>query len=140
MRMAVPGKLKKRGPVWWRMAALTLLLGSFSCSYARYNTYPERAPHFSQIGWASYYDASFDGRRTASGEPYRPQAFTAANRSLPLGTRVWVTNWTNGRRVAVRINDRGPWVHGRIIDLSWAAAKRLRMLKRGVARVRIEVF
>ncbi len=88
-------------------------------------------------GLASWYGPGFHGRRTASGEIYNMYAFTAAHRVLPLGTYVLVTNLENGRRVVVRINDRGPFVPGRIIDLSYAAARALGMVKKGVARVRV---
>jgi peptidoglycan lytic transglycosylase len=80
------------------------------------------------------------GRRTASGERFDPAALTAAHRELPFGTRLRVTNLDNGRSVTVRINDRGPFAQGRILDLSFAAARELGMLRSGVARVRIEVL
>jgi len=93
-----------------------------------------------QDGVASYYGTDFAGRRTASGERFDPQALTAAHRELPFGTRVRVTNLDNGRSVTVRINDRGPFSAGRIVDLSWAAARELDMLRSGVARVRVQVL
>jgi rare lipoprotein A len=97
-----------------------------------------------ELGLAAHYAARFAGRRTASGEPYRPEAFTAAHRTLPFGTLVRVTRVDRtgdpvSGPVTVRINDRGPWRAGRVIDLSAAAARRLRMLG-GVARVRVEVI
>ncbi len=92
-----------------------------------------------QVGIASYYGREFHGRRTSSGELYDMNAMTAAHRKLPFGTLVEVTNLSNGRRVVVRINDRGPWVKGRIIDLSYAAAERLGMIGSGTARVGIRV-
>jgi rare lipoprotein A len=95
---------------------------------------------YQQVGWASYYARKFDGRRTASGERYDRNALTAAHPNLPFGTMLRVTNLTNHRTVTVRINDRGPFAKGRIIDLSYAAAKRLRMLRAGLARVRITVL
>lgn len=95
---------------------------------------------YGRIGYASYYGADFHGRKTASGEAYNMYKLTAAHRSLPLGSRVRVINLENGRRVEVRINDRGPYVRGRIIDLSRQAAKKLGMLKKGIARVRLEVL
>lgn len=88
-------------------------------------------------GLASWYGPKFHGRPTASGEPYNMYALTAAHKILPLGTYVMVTNLENGRKVVVRINDRGPFVPGRIIDLSYAAARALGMVEKGVARVRI---
>jgi rare lipoprotein A len=89
-------------------------------------------------GIASYYAQSFAGKRTASGEPYRPGALTAAHRSAPMGSRVRVTHLGNGRAVTVRINDRGPHVRGRVIDLSWAAARAIGLHRSGTARVRLE--
>ncbi|HFC97681.1 MAG TPA: septal ring lytic transglycosylase RlpA family protein [Thermosulfurimonas dismutans] len=95
------------------------------------------AAGYVEEGLASWYGPGFHGRRTASGEIYNMYAFTAAHRILPLGTYVLVTNLENGRRVVVRINDRGPFVPGRIIDLSYAAARALGMLEKGVVRVRL---
>lgn len=91
-------------------------------------------------GGASYYANRFAGRRTASGERYRPGALTAAHRTLRFGTRVRVTNLRNGRSVVVRINDRGPFHRRRVIDLSRAAAQRIGMIRSGTARVRLEVL
>ncbi len=92
-----------------------------------------------ETGIASWYGEPFHGRRTASGEVYDMELMTAAHRTLALGTVVRVENRDNGRTVEVRINDRGPFVHGRIIDLSRAAARRLDMLGPGTARVRVTV-
>ena len=89
---------------------------------------------------ASYYGRNFHGRRTASGERYDMGALTAAHPDLAFGTRVEVTNLRNGRKVMVRINDRGPFVKGRIIDLSYAAAKQIGMLSQGVVKVSIRVM
>ena len=89
-------------------------------------------------GKASYYAAAHRGKRTASGEAFNPDTLTAAHRSLPFGSRVRVTNLNNQRSVVVRINDRGPHVRGRIIDLSRRAAEKLGMLRAGVVPVRIE--
>lgn len=89
-------------------------------------------------GKASYYSSRHHGRRTASGERFDMHALTAAHRSLPFGSRVRVTNLSTRRSVVVRINDRGPYGRGRIIDLSRAAAERLGMLRSGVAPVRVE--
>lgn len=91
-------------------------------------------------GLASWYGPGFDGNRSASGEIYRQNRMTAAHRSLPFGTKVRVTNLKNGRSVVVRINDRGPFIRGRVIDLSVAAAKALGFMKSGVAPVRIDVL
>jgi len=91
-----------------------------------------------ETGKASYYGDRHHGRKTASGERFDQHALTAAHRSLPFGTRVRVTNLSNERSVVVRINDRGPFVRGRIIDVSRAAAERLGMLRAGVVPVRVE--
>jgi len=90
-----------------------------------------------EVGVASYYADRFHGRRTASGERYDRNALTAAHRRLPFGTRVRVTNLENGHAVDVRINDRGPFVAGRVIDVSYAAARKLGMMQRGVVKVRV---
>ncbi len=90
-------------------------------------------------GMASYYGNEFAGKRTANGEVFNPSAMTAAHRSIPFGSRVKVTNLANGKEVVVRINDRGPWKKGRIIDVSHAAAKKLGMVASGTARVRLSL-
>jgi rare lipoprotein A len=91
-------------------------------------------------GQASWYGPGFYGNRTANGEVFRPGTYTAAQRSLPFGTRVKVTNLNNGRSTVVRINDRGPFVGGRIIDLAHGAASDLGVTASGVATVRLEVM
>ncbi len=88
---------------------------------------------------ASWYGEEFHGRPTSSGEIFDMYKLTAAHRELPLGTRVLVTNLKNRKRVVVKINDRGPFVKERIIDLSYGAAKKIEMIKDGVVRVRIEI-
>ena len=90
-------------------------------------------------GMASHYAESPDANPTASGEPYDKNALTAAHRTLPFGTMVKVTNLENSSTVVVRINDRGPHVKTRIIDVSGAAAKKLDLVDSGTARVRIEL-
>jgi len=100
---------------------------------------PLPAPRSSIIGLASWYGPGFVGQHTASGEVYRRDDLTAASRNLPLGTRVQVTNLSTGRAVIVRINDRGPYVHGRGIDLSQRAAERIGLNHSGVARVSVTV-
>jgi rare lipoprotein A len=102
--------------------------------------YPGRVPSFLQVGVASWYGDHFKRRPTASGEPFDPKDITAAHRTLPLGTMARVTNLANGRSILVRINDRGPYAQGRIIDLSRNAAKQLGMKQDGVAQVRVEVY
>lgn len=93
---------------------------------------------YRRVGIASYYHDWLHGKRTASGEPYDKNALTAAHSTLRLGTTVKVTHLRSGRSVIVRINDHLPPHHGRLIDLSKAAARELRILARGVARVRVE--
>jgi rare lipoprotein A len=93
-----------------------------------------------QTGMASWYGPGFHGKKTASGEIFSQNEMTAASRTLPLGTRVMVTNLANGKQAEVTVNDRGPYVDGRIIDLSKAAARKLGLLHPGTARVRIEVI
>ena len=90
----------------------------------------------SESGLASFY---WHGQQTASGERFNPGAMTAAHRTRPFGQRVRVTNLSNGRAVVVRINDRGPFIRGRVIDLSRGAASAIGMIGAGVARVRISV-
>lgn len=92
-----------------------------------------------QVGTASWYGEFFEGKPTASGEPYNMYDLTAAHMTLPLGTFVRVTNLRNRRSVVVRINDRGPVVPGRIIDLSYNAAKVLKFQQKGLQRVRLDV-
>ena len=91
-----------------------------------------------QNGKASFYADKFNGRKTASGETFRNSKLTAAHKTLPFGTKVKVTNKNNGKSVKVRINDRGPFVAGRIIDLSKKAAKKIDLYKAGVAEVEIK--
>ena len=94
---------------------------------------------YARRGLASYYADWFEGRKTASGEEYRKSEFTAAHRRLPLGTKVKVTNLKNGKSVVVRVNDRGPARHDRIIDLSGAAAEKIDMVSDGVVKVKLRV-
>ena len=88
-------------------------------------------------GIASYY--SYPGR-TASGEKYNPAQLTAAHKTLPFGTKLLVTNLNSGRSVVVRVNDRGPFVRGRVVDVSYAAAQQIGMVHSGVAKVKVEVI
>jgi len=91
-------------------------------------------------GSASWYGVDFHGRRAADGSRYNMYELTAAHRTMEFGTRLLVTNLENGRTVKVTITDRGPFIEGRIIDLSFAAAQQIGMLDTGVARVRLEVI
>ncbi|HEY3972776.1 MAG TPA: septal ring lytic transglycosylase RlpA family protein [Candidatus Sulfotelmatobacter sp.] len=92
-----------------------------------------------QVGTASWYGQIFEGKPTASGEPYEMHDMTAAHLTLPMGSYVRVTNLRNGRAVVVRVNDRGPIVPGRIIDLSYGAAQALQFRQRGLQRVRLDL-
>ena len=102
---------------------------------------PEKIPTDKayQIGIASYYGKKFHGRKTANGETFNMYKLSAAHRVLPLGTVVKVTHLENGRWVVVKVNDRGPYIEGRVLDLSFAAALELEMVKQGTARVMIEI-
>ncbi len=114
------------------LSVFLLLAFSFSqisCSVVRY-----------QSGIASWYGKDFHGKITANGEKYNMYAMTAAHRTLPLGTVVRVTNLSNKKKVKVRINDRGPYVGNRVIDLSYAAAKKIDMLHAGIGKVKIDIF
>ena len=92
-----------------------------------------------QIGTASWYGETFQGKPTASGEPYEMYDMTAAHLKLPMGSYVKVTNLRNGKSVVVRVNDRGPVVPGRIIDLSYGAAQALQFKRRGLQQVRLDL-
>ncbi|MDY6940037.1 MAG: septal ring lytic transglycosylase RlpA family protein [Cyanobacteriota bacterium] len=107
--------------------------------YIVQETQPE--PDLFQIdGWASWYGPGFNGNHSASGEIFDQYAMTAAHRDLPFNTLVRVTNIDNGRSVVVRINDRGPFIHGRVIDLSMGAAEEIGMVSSGTAPVQLEVL
>lgn len=100
----------------------------------------DRATASTQTGLASYYGAELHGHRTASGVRFNRHDLTAAHRSLPFGTRLKVTNLANGRSVVLRINDRGPFVHRRILDVSEAAARQLGFIGRGFTKVKLETL
>lgn len=95
---------------------------------------------YASTGVASWYGPGFYGNRTANGEIYQPGTFTIAHRSLPFGTRVRVTNLNNGRSAIARVNDRGPYVGGRIVDLGQGIASHLGVTSSGLADVRLEVL
>ncbi len=98
----------------------------------------EAGPSGPELGLASFYARSLQGQRTASGGHYNSRAMTCAHRTYAFGTVLRVTDVESGRSVLVKVTDRGPFVPGRVVDLSWAAARRLGILDRGVARVRVE--
>lgn len=103
-------------------------------------TVRQSARGFVQTGRASWYGTKFHGHRTSSGEPYNMYAMTAAHKTLPIPTYVEVHNLDNQRKIIVRVNDRGPFAHGRIIDLSYVAAKKLGITAKGTGRVEIRVI
>lgn len=125
---------------------ISLVIGGGTCTpsplyhHRQGNLSTTQKSAHSETGIASFYGPEFSGRKTASGEIFDPEAFTAAHRTLPFGTLVRVTHLNNNRSVEVRINDRGPFIKGRIIDLSPAAARQLDMIRSGTARVRITVI
>ena len=91
-------------------------------------------------GEASYYAGFHHGKKTASGERFNMHSLTAAHRTLPLGSKIKVTNLNNGKEVVVRVNDRGPYAKGRVLDVSLGAAKKLDMIKTGTAKVSIQIL
>ena len=98
------------------------------------------AKPFTETGKASYYSHKLKGRKMANGDKYRPGKLTAAHKTLPFGTRLKVTNLDTKKSVKVRVTDRGPFVKGRVVDLSYKAAKKVDMVKAGVAPVKIKVI
>jgi rare lipoprotein A len=127
-------KLAMALPVLASLVSLSVGLAALSGGSAH------KAPTVEEVGTASWYGPRFHGKKTANGEVFNQNKLTAAHRTLPLGTTVEVTNVTNGKSVKVKINDRGPYVNGRVIDLSRAAAVRLGMKDAGVAKIQIEVL
>ena len=129
--------MKRSGRPPLLLALLLPLLLWAGC--ARRPPSPEEVPSFRQVGEASWYGPDFHGKITANGERYNMLQMTAAHQTLPFNTLVRVTNLENGRTAVVRINDRGPFLKGRILDLSYAAARALGANSSGVIRVKIEV-
>ncbi len=130
--------------IWDKLSPVILLFSITACSLppAKIKVPVPSPPgsSASQTGVASWYGPGFQGRPTASGAIYDQHELTAAHQTLPLGTRVMITNLENGRFTEVTINDRGPFLKGRIIDLSYAAARTLGMIGPGTIPVRIEVI
>jgi rare lipoprotein A len=126
--------------MWWGRVAVVaaLIAGSQACGL--FHATSPGVVDGRQEGVASWYGPGFHGRRTANGEIYDQYELTAAHPSLPLGSRIMVTSLTNGRAVEVRINDRGPFVGGRVVDLSYAAARVIGMVGPGTMPVRLEVL
>ncbi len=129
-------KISEPTPLWEPRSAL----GNHSPYTVFGKTYRvlSSAEGYSETGIASWYGTKFHGRKTSSGEPYDVYKITAAHKALPLPTYVKVTNLENNRTLVVRVNDRGPFKEGRIIDLSYAAAVQLGVFPKGTARVRVE--
>lgn len=121
------------------IAAWLAMLGLGGCTNPS-SSEGEARRHPSEVGIASWYGPGFHGKRTTSGAIYDQNGLTAAHRTLPLGSSVRVTNLQNRKSIDVVINDRGPFAKGRIIDLSYAAAKRVALIGPGTARVRVEVL
>lgn len=123
---------------------LSIVLSScaFSTTSLGHYEVSRSAPIHEQLeqGKCSWYGPGFHGRKTASGERFNTNAMTAAHKTLPLGSEVEVTNVRNGRTIRVRINDRGPFIKGRIIDLSYAAAKALDTVRAGTGDVQIRII
>lgn len=136
--MRSPG-FRTHDPAPWLRAGFLAILAMLAGGCASTNRPAATPPDLATVGEASWYGIEERGRPTASGEPMDPGALTAAHRTLPFGTIVEVTNLATGATVQVRINDRGPFVHPRVIDLSHEAARRLGMVRQGVAQVRLTV-
>jgi rare lipoprotein A len=126
------------------LVLVVLALATVGCATARRTSVPDSAggpdPGTRLDGMASWYGQQHQGRPTASGEAFDMNKLTAAHRTMPFGTRLRVTNVENGRSVVVRVNDRGPWVNDRVLDVSLAAAKALGMVGDGVTKVEVVVL
>jgi rare lipoprotein A len=139
------------GPQRWRrpgvrLAVCTAFAVAFACAHPETRREPpeaaeREAPRHGRVqtGVASFYGGEFEGRLTASGAIYRGRRMTCAHRTLPFGTVLRVTDVETRRSVVVEVNDRGPYAKGRIVDLSMAAARKLGIVDRGLARVTVEV-
>lgn len=129
------------------LSAVVILLSSCSSAvrfssemHPTYGNYNDAEVATVMYGKASYYADKFEGRSTSSGEKFSNSGLTAAHKSLPFGTLVRVTNLANNRQVVVKINDRGPYVAGRVIDLSKKAAEAIDMISQGIVEVKLEVL
>lgn len=136
LRAATP-----RGLRGWGVLSVLAALALQACAPGARPTAPTLLrPGAAETGHASWYGRPHHGRMTASGERYDMHALTAAHPTLPFGTRLRVVNLANDREVELRVNDRGPWIRGRILDLSYAAARALGALQAGVIRVRVTIL
>ena len=122
------------------LRALLIVLATLLASSAMANDLTLGDPGWTQTGKASYYSSRLHGRGTASGEPYDETDLTAAHPQLPFGTLIEVTNLYNNRSVVLRINDRGPFIDHRVIDLGHGAASELGLTASGIAQVKLEVL
>jgi len=126
--------------VGFSLAVLALAAAGCASTKPTRATPASAAPGTRIVGLASWYGQRHQGRATASGEAFDMNKLTAAHRTMPFGTRLRVTNVENGRSVVVRVNDRGPWVNDRVLDVSQAAAKALGMVGDGVTKVEVVVL
>ena len=131
----------KATPSWWLAALISVLiaLAVQGCSSTPKAGAPQPVGH-TETGMASFYGNEFQSRKTSNGEIFDQAKLTAAHRTLAFGTRLKVTNTQNGKSVVVRVNDRGPFAKGRILDLSSSAFKTIASLNAGVIPVRIEII
>lgn len=126
--------MSNKKALYIRCAVFFVIMAFAAC--APYHA-KRKAVKYEAAGVASWYGPGFAGRKTASGERYKPMGMTAAHKTLPFGTAVRVTNLENSKSVIVTINDRGPFVRGRLIDLSKGAAKKVGLIETGTARVEV---
>ncbi|MEZ8284751.1 septal ring lytic transglycosylase RlpA family protein [Vibrio splendidus] len=138
-RLAHPNYMKKFHIIFTALI-LMILAGCTSTSAVGGSKTKDYAKSHALSGQASWYGDKFHGKLTASGETYNKNAYTAAHKTLPFGTIVRVTNTANDKSVDVKINDRGPYVKGRVIDLSHKAFSQVGDVKKGVAPVKIEII
>jgi len=139
LRVTLPSPRPSRRRLLTALAAVILSFAGCAKKKPRIPA-PAARVGSTQVGIASWYGHPYHGRRTASGEVYDMEKLTAAHRTLPFGVWVRIRNLSNGHSVEVRINDRGPFVEGRIVDLSRAAARAVQMIGPGTAKVRLEVI
>lgn len=128
-------EINQRNLLLFSMLLLSLMLPA--CSRITLKPWYE---DYSEVGYATWYGREHHMKKTASGERFDMYRYTAAHPTLPFGTIVLVTNLENGRSVKVRINDRGPFTKGRVIDLSYTAARKIKMIKKGIAKVKITIL
>ena len=136
----MPALCRRRGFAGFGFAVLALAATGCASTKASRPATAAPAPGTRIVGFASWYGRRHQGRATASGEIFDINKLTAAHRTMPFGTRLRVTNVENGRSVVVRVNDRGPWVNDRVLDVSQAAAKSLGITGDGVTKVEIVVL